>query len=287
MVVVGMFDGVHLGHQQLLGRLINESRLRGLKSLVVTFRSHPSFVLGRRGSEMWLDEEQERISIIRTMGVEEVVVLDFTRELAALSACEFVDQVLLARFHMRALLLGYDSKFGSRSRDDFGLLPGFAVEKGFGLLRADAVCMEGLPVSSSGVREALRNGDMGLVSRFLGRGYSVSGPVVHGRHVGSGMGFPTANISLSSCRKMMPAPGVYEVRLSYDGRSWKGMANWGAQPTFGSQDLVLEVHLIAFQGDLYGCVVDIEFVRKMRDICRFDSPEALREQLEVDRRSLL
>ena len=269
-VTVGVFDGVHRGHQALIEQM-NDTKL------VVTLTSHPSFVLGRRDSEYWLDDPEEHLRLLFDAGAKYVAVLPFTREVAQLSACEMT-RILYEKLNMRSLLLGYDSRFGSKDNDDFDRLPNLAKELGFTLLRGEPFLLDGQPISSSRIRESLTSGIVEETSRLLGRPYSITGKVLHGRGVGHTLGFPTANIDLTETRKMLPAYGVYAVRIA----DRIGMANLGTAPTFGVEKPLLEVHLLDFEGDLYGETVTVEFSRRLRDIVRFDSIEALQHQLQTD-----
>jgi riboflavin kinase/FMN adenylyltransferase len=281
-VTVGVFDGVHRGHQALIHQLsaINSQ----LSPLVVTLTSHPSFVLGRRQSEYWLDDPEEHLQLLFNAGAKYVAVLPFTAEVAQLSACAMA-RLLFGQLNMRALLLGYDSRFGSKQNDDFDRLPLLASELGFSLHRGEPYQVEGSPISSSRIRETLERGAIDETSALLGRPFAVTGAVLHGRGVGHTLGFPTANIDLSQTRKMLPKEGVYAVHLStfhFPLSTFKGMANLGTAPTFGVEKPLLEVHLLDFEGDLYGQTVTVEFSRRLRDIVRFDSIEALQLQLQTD-----
>lgn len=266
-VTVGVFDGVHRGHRELL---------KGV-SLVVTLTSHPSFVLGRRDSEYWLDDPDEHLRLLFEAGAKYVAVLPFSREVAQLSACQMA-RLLYDRLQMRSLLLGYDSRFGSKSHDDFDRLPQLASDLGFTLKRGEPFLLDGKPISSSRIRESLAQGAMEDTANLLGRPFTLTGTVLHGRGVGHTLGFPTANIDLSQTRKMLPAYGVYAVRIG----DRIGMANLGPVPTFGVDKPLLEVHLLDFHGDLYGQTVTVEFIHRLRDIVRFDSSEALQRQLQED-----
>ncbi len=274
-VTVGVFDGVHRGHQALIHQL---STLNAqLSTLVVTLTSHPSFVLGRRQSEYWLDDPEEHLRLLFAAGARYVAVLPFTREVAGLSACAMA-RMLHEELNMRALLLGYDSRFGSKQNDDFDRLPLLASELGFSLHRGEPYQVEGSPISSSRIRETLERGAVDETSTLLGRPFAVAGAVQHGRGVGHTLGFPTANIDLSQTRKMLPKEGVYAVKLS----THVGMANLGAAPTFGIDQPTLEVHLLDFHGDLYGQTVNVEFLHRLRNIEHFSTPEALQQQLQKD-----
>jgi len=274
-VTVGVFDGVHRGHQALISQL---STLHSpLSPLVVTLTSHPSFVLGRRQSEYWLDDPEEHLRLLFNAGAKYVAVLPFTAEVAQLSACAMA-RLLFEQMNMRALLLGYDSRFGSKQNDDFDRLPLLASELGFSLHRGEPYQVEGSPISSSRIRETLERGAVDETSTLLGRPFAITGAVQHGRGVGHTLGFPTANIDLSQTRKMLPKEGVYAVKLS----THVGMANLGAAPTFGIDQPTLEVHLLDFHGDLYGQTVNVEFLHRLRDIEHFSTPEALQQQLQKD-----
>ena len=275
-VTVGVFDGVHRGHQQLLTQL-NSSFLIPHPSLAITLTAHPSFVLGRRNSEYWLDDPEEHLCLLFEAGMKYVAVLPFTAEVARMSACKMAT-ILYNELNMRSLLLGYDSRFGSKADDDFDHLPQLATDLGFILQRGEPFLVDGTPISSSRIRESLTSGAVEETAKLLGRPYSITGTVLHGRGVGHTLGFPTANIDLSQTRKMLPRDGVYAVHIG----NRIGMANLGEAPTFGVEKPLLEVHLIDFSGDLYGQTVTVEFQHRLRDITRFDSAEALEQQLQSD-----
>lgn len=276
-ITLGVFDGVHRGHRALL------RQLEGGAPMAVTLTSHPSFVLGRRGSEDWLDEEQEHIQLLLQSGVKYVAVMPFTEEVARMTACQLV-RMMHSELRMRTLLLGYDGRFGSKQNDDFAQLPQLAEELNFMLKHGTPYLFEGEPVSSSRIRRALGEGDVEEAASLLGRAYGVGGTVAHGRGIGHTLGFPTANIDLSQTRKTLPKEGVYAVRIGTPGAHLRhiGMANLGAAPTFGVERPLLEVHLLDFSGDLYGQAVVVEFLHRLRDTRQFENPEALQAQLADD-----
>ena len=281
-VTVGVFDGVHRGHQHLFEQL--SSLEPQLAPLAVTLTSHPSFVLGRRDSEYWLDDPDEHLSLLFDAGVKYVAVLPFTREVAQLSACEMAG-LLYNELNMRSLLLGYDSRFGSKQNDDFDRLPQMAGERGFTLHRGEPYLVDGEPISSSRIRQTLLDGDVVATKNLLGHPYRIEGRVVHGRGVGHKLGFPTANVSLENTRKMLPKEGVYSVCVTADfcePMVCYGMANLGSAPTFGIEQPLLEVHLRDFNGDLYDHDIEVELRYRLRDIIRFDNAEALKRQLQTD-----
>ena len=274
-VTVGVFDGVHRGHCDLIHQLSTINCQ--LSTLVVSLTAHPSFVLGRRDSEYWLDDPGEHLRLLFEAGARYAAVLPFTREVAQLSACEMA-RLLYDKLNMRSLLLGYDSRFGSKQHDDFFRLPQLASELGFTLQRGKPFLVDDAPISSSRIRESLLQGAVEETSLLLGRPYAIAGTVLHGRGVGHTLGFPTANIDLSLTRKMLPKEGVYAVKIGNN----KGMANLGPMPTFGIDKPTLEVHLLDFEGDLYGQSIEIQFIKRLRDTVRFGTAEALQHQLQED-----
>ena len=279
---IGVFDGVHIGHRHLLKQLAAASG--GLASVAVALTSHPAYVLGSRTDDRWLDEPGEHRDLLFEAGADYVAELPFTREVAAMSACQMAE-ALHRQLHMKKLLLGYDSRFGSRKADDFGRLPALAARLGFDLMQGQPYGLDGQPASSSRIREALWQGNVGEARTLLGRPYSLCGTVEHGRGVGRTLGFPTANINLAHSRKMQPAEGVYAVRLTTsDGAAsaTKGMANLGAAPTFGIEQPQLEVHLMDFCADLYGRQATVEFIGRVRPTRRFTDAEALKKQISKD-----
>ena len=279
-VTIGVFDGVHLGHRELLSKLTEEAS--PLSPLAVTLTAHPSFVLGYRENECWLDDEEEHLRLLFAAGMKYVAVLPFNAEVAAMTACQTAHW-MYDELRMRKLMLGYDSRFGSRKNDDFGKLPMLAEELGFHYMHGEPLTVAGEPVSSSRIRATLADGHVEETATLLGRSYTLKGRVMHGRGVGHTIGFPTANIDFSDTRKMLPKDGVYAVDVRIEGGArFSGMANMGGIPTYGIEKPTLEVHLKDFDGDLYGKSVEVSFQRRIRDILRFDTPEELAEQLRKD-----
>ncbi|MCR5822266.1 MAG: riboflavin biosynthesis protein RibF [Bacteroidales bacterium] len=283
IVTVGMFDGVHLGHRHVIERLNREAASRGLEPVVVTFDCHPRIVLGKADNGFrLLSTADERSALLAEAGARNVAVLHFTPEMAQLSTCRFFNDILVGQLGIRALLLGYDNMFGNKSAADFDRLPFEAEKNNVGLLVDEALYLDAVEISSTQIRKALAAGDIALANRMLGHPYSVSGTVVPGRKVGRTMGFPTANVKPADPLKAMPSDGVYAVKVNIDGHRYVAMANLGPQPTFGEATFTFEVHIIDYNGDLYGRTVTVEFTRRLRDIVRFDSAEALQHQLQID-----
>lgn len=283
IVTVGMFDGVHLGHRQLIAHLLELSSATGLTPFVVTFDRHPRQVLDPSSTLSLLSTRDERLALLESCGVPNVAMVHFDVATASLSACDFAVRYLVKRLNMKILLLGYDNSFGSRRNSDFAQLPQLAARENFDIRNDEAVLLDGIDISSTKIRHLLQQGDIQRANAMLGAPYSVCGTVVHGRHVGTSLGFPTANLRLDEQSKLLPATGVYALRAFIDGKHYAAMANLGTQPTFHQNHSELEVHLLDFDNDIYGCRLTVQFIDRIRDIRTFASPDELAVQLHRDR----
>ena len=282
---VGMFDGVHRGHQLILQRLSAVARERGREAVVVTFDQHPRIVLGHYdGSFRLLSTNAERFEAMRRCGAGNIVVVGFTPEVAKLSARDFFDIYLSRRLKAKTLLVGHDNMFGNKRAGGFDQL--FSLP-GIECLRTEALADEGVEISSTQIRRALQQGDVERANRMLGYRYSISGRVVHGQALGRTMGFPTANLQPFDPMKAMPGEGVYAAEVTVDGKTYLGMANWGPRPTIGANSPELEIHLLDYHGNLYGMAATVAFVLRLRDIQTFNSLNELSRQLETDRQTVL
>jgi riboflavin kinase/FMN adenylyltransferase len=281
VVAVGVFDGVHLGHQRLLHELLElSSALRSVPT-VLTFRNHPDELL-RGTAPPLLVSVPHRLRLLRRAGVQRLVLLDFEPRLQRLRAREFAEQLLVARLHARGLLLGYDSALG---RDREGTPEHFQLlgrELGFEVRVGAPFTVDGRTVSSTAIREAIAHGDLLGAYRLLGRFPSSFGVVVKGAGRGRKLGFPTANVLPQT--PVLPPHGVYAVEAILDGQARPGIANLGVRPTFagGSGEMLLEVHLFDFDGDLYGRELEVCFVEFLRPERKFVDPAALRAQVAED-----
>lgn len=286
VVTVGTFDGVHRGHQDVLRRLAARATNAGLRSVLVTFGGHPLELLRPEEAPLQLTPGREKLEALAPTGLEYVAVLPFTPALAALEADTFVDRVLIDRLRMRALLVGHDHGFGRGRSGHADTLQALGGDRGFDVEVIEPVRVAGgVTASSSAVRRAVAAGDLGLAAALLGRDYSVLGHVVHGEQRGRLLGFPTLNVALPEPRKLLPPDGVYAVRVQTPSGPLGGMLNLGGRPTFGDDARSLEAHLFDATGDWYGRTVRIDFVRRLRDVRRFPSAEALVAQLYDDARA--
>lgn len=281
-ITVGTFDGMHRGHRHVLERLAGIARQHDLASVLVTFDPHPLDVVRPDAAPELLTTAGERLEAVATTGVDYVVVLPFTAGLARLTAEEFVDAILIGRLGLRELLIGHDHGFGRGRAGDVATLRDIGQRRGFAVDVVEAVASDdGEAISSSTIRRAVARGDLDAAADGLGRRYSVAGPVVSGARRGRLLGFPTINVAPPP-RKLLPAVGVYAVRVATPRGSFDGMMNLGPKPTFGDESVTLEAHLFDADADLYGAPVRIEFVTRLRDVRRFESSDALAAQLRAD-----
>ena len=288
VATIGVFDGVHLGHQLVISKVLEQARQRGLVSTVITFDRSPREVLDPSFRPQLLTTLEEKSDIIASLGVDQLVVLPFTREMASLSAWDFMQQVLSDQLHVKVLFTGYDNRFGHDRTEGFDDYVRYGEQLGMQVLRGDVELMDGgsLAVSSSEIRRLLADeGRVELMPRYLTRRYVLKGRVMPGEHIGHKIGYPTANLEPEGTGKLIPAAGVYAVWAMLDGEQSPrpAMMNIGMRPTFDGHHQTLEVNILGFDGDLYGQMVQVTFVERLRDERKFDSPEALAAQLEQDR----
>lgn len=283
VVTVGTFDGIHLGHREILRRVREIAAGEGLVPVVVTFRPHPLAVVNPSAAPMLLTPDDEQLEALAESGPIEIEIMAFTPDLARHSAEDFVREILIGRFHVRALVIGYDHGLGRGRQGDATALKRMGDELGFDVhVVPAALDAAGAPISSSSIRTFIAHGDLERARGALGRPYSFSGTVVPGEQRGRGLGYPTLNVDLVSERKLLPPDGVYAVRARTARGAFGGMMNLGGRPTFGDERRTLEVHLFEASGDWYGERVSVDFVRRLRDTMRFSSPEALVAQLAED-----
>ncbi len=287
-VSVGMFDGVHRGHQKVLRSLGVFAENLGSDAMAITFDRHPRLVLAAENNAFHLlNTNDERFRLIENCGIDNLLVIPFTPQVAALSACQFAHKYLVETLGIKGLLLGYDNMFGNKQNNDFDQIPALATQCGFAIANEGSVSENGTQISSTQIRKALSNGNIALANSMLGYTYNTCGTVVKGRQVGRTLHFPTANIHCSDPLKMLPADGVYCVTITIDNQPFDAMCNIGIQPTFDSQNRTIEVHIFDFLQDIYSKEVTLFFCEKIRDIQRFDSTEKLVNQLVADKQKCL
>jgi riboflavin kinase / FMN adenylyltransferase len=281
-VSVGTFDGVHLGHAALLARLMKKSRLEGAKGVLVTFDRHPQNVIAAQGPRTaLLTPTAEKLRLLDGFGLDAVVVLAFTEAVSRLSPGAFLDSLRRA-FAVRGMVSGTSHGFGAGRGGNAAFIEAAGREQGFSVEVVPPVVLDGENVSSTAIRGMLSAGEAGKASRFLGRFYSIAGNVVKGKGIGTALGFPTANIEPEDAVKLLPKNGVYAVRVMHRSKRIGGTANIGFCPTFGGECRILEVHLHDFRDDIVGSRLSVEFTARLRDERKFESTQALAEQIGKD-----
>ena len=279
-LTIGVFDGIHLGHQFLIGKLKEKAVEEGLLSGVVTFHRHPRLVLSPRSKITYLTSLKERIRFLKGLGVEHIVTLSFTPELAELGAREFIE--LLKRYlRMRGLVIGPDFTLGRRRDGGVPALKALGEELDFSVEVVPPRVYQGEVVSSTAIRGALSRGDVIKVSELLGRRFTLAGQVSKGDERGKILGFPTANL-IPDPEQALPADGVYATRAFLSETAYQSVTNIGIRPTFGGGQRLVEVHLLDFEGELYGQELEIELVARLRGEARFASAEELKAQIMRD-----
>ncbi len=286
---IGNFDGVHLGHQAILKELKERAGFHGVPSLVMTFEPHPRDYFGSLPIAQRLTRFRDKVLALKRAGIDRLLILPFNRELATLSASEFIEKVLVGGIGVRDLVVGDDFRFGKGRQGDIGMLMSAGQQFGFKVKRMPTYSFQGERVSSTRIRDILGKGDLNLGTELLGHPYSVSGRVVRGDQRGRLLGFPTANIHWPARPGRpggvvrLPVSGVYTVAVLGMGEGvLYGVANVGVRPTVDGTRQSLEVHLLDFSGNIYGRYLEVRFLDRLRDECRFDGVEALKTQIGLD-----
>jgi riboflavin kinase / FMN adenylyltransferase len=289
VVTSGTFDGVHVGHQKILSRLLESASVSGGQSVVVTYWPHPRLILAPQHPHelRLLSTIEERITELSKFKIDYLLIIPFTKEFSCLSPEAYVQQILLDTLHTKKLVIGYDHHFGRNRQGNFDFLHANASRFGFTIEEIPRQDIDEVGVSSTKIRQALESGDVEQAARFLGRPYSLTGTVVEGKKLGRTIGFPTANLQVAEPFKLIPASGVYAVRVRVKGHPFGAMLNIGYRPTVGGTSLSIEAHLFQFSGDLYGQEVEVTFLKRLRDEHKFAGLEELKAQLAQDKKAAL
>jgi len=281
VATIGNFDGVHLGHQAVLGQLAEKGAVMGLPTTVITFEPQPQEYFSHGEIPPRLTRFREKLQALRRFSVDRVLCLAFNRRLAEMEPEAFIREVLVDGLGLRYLVVGDDFRFGKGRRGDFAMLQQAGREHGFEVAHMHTFSLDGGRVCSTRIREALQAGNLSLAAQMLGRPYRMSGRVAHGNRLGRTIGFPTANIFLH--RKKTPVDGVFAVEMfGIEGEPVQGVANVGTRPTVDGTRSLLEVHLFDFSAEIYGRHVHVDFLHRIREERRFDSFDALKEQILLD-----
>ncbi len=285
VATIGFFDGVHKGHQFLIHQVVEEAERVGGTSVCVTFANHPRSVVeqmkDRQFSIQLLTTQDEKVKLLKHMGIQEVSLLEFTPEIAMMSAYDFMKQVLKQKMDVGVLVIGYDHRFGHNRSEGFDDYVRYGKEIGIRIVQAQVYTENHITISSSLIRETLLQGHVADTRELLGYDYFIEGVVVNGFKVGRRIGYPTANIDVTP-DKLIPCDGVYAVKVNLEGQTFGGMLNIGWRPTFSGNQHTIEVNLFDFDENIYSEHITIHFVDFLRPEQKFDSPEALTQQLAID-----
>lgn len=282
VVAIGNFDGLHLGHAEIVKKVVTLAQQTGLTPTVVTFEPLPIQFFKPSLPVYRLTSLTEKIRLLKKLGIEQVICLRFNQALATLSPAHFVEQILVNDLQLKHLIVGEDFRFGYQRQGDVAKLIEMGHQHGFTVQPQTLICLEKNRISSTVLREALLAGDCHRAARLLGRFFSVTRRVVKGAERGAQWGFPTANIILPSSQQWIR--GVFVTRVTVGDQSYSAMTNAGIRPTVGGGRHIVESHLLDFKGDLYGKKITVEFLHKLRDEKRFENFNALRTQIEEDKK---
>lgn len=285
VLTIGTFDGVHLGHQKILQMLNNEAKKIGGESVLFTFYPHPRMVLlpNSHGLKL-IQTQEEKIEKLEKMGLQNLIILPFTKEFSNLSATEFVEEYLVNRLHVSKLVIGYDHQFGKNREGSLDFLKSIAPSYNFEVIEISAKEIDDVNISSTKIRTAIENGNISVANAYLGQPFELKGKVIKGKELGKMIGFPTANIQLESDLKILPKIGVYAVEIILPSNTLcKGMMNIGIRPTVSNENsLSIEVHIFDFNENLYDTFIVVRLLSYIRSEQKFSSVDELKKQLQQD-----
>lgn len=282
VVTIGTFDGVHVGHQKILERLVSTAKAGNLESAILTFFPHPRMVLQKDAEIKLINTIEERKKILAKSGVDHLIIHPFTHQFSRLTAREFVRDILVHKLKAKKVIIGYDHRFGRNRTADLEVLRDFGREYDFEVEEISKQDIEEVAVSSTKIRKALLEGEVEKANRYLSYPFSLSGIVVKGKGLGREFEFPTANLEIKEDYKLIPKIGVYVVRSEIDGKEVFGMMNIGVNPTVGGTEKTIETHFFDLDRDLYGKYITIELLTRIRDEKKFDSVDSLKRAMKQD-----
>lgn len=284
VLTIGTFDGVHHGHRTILDTVVREAKAMQGTSILITFAPHPRKLIFPDEALQLLNTLEERLEQVARAGMDVTIVVPFTKAFAQLTAQEYIERFLIGKFHPVAIVIGYDHRFGNDRTGGIGMLQEYSKPHHFLVREIPPQLIDQAAVSSTQIRKALQQGQVEQAAQMLDGFYSLSGAVSKGAQRGRTIGFPTANIAVPDPDKLVPLGGVYAVYVLAGGRRYKGMLNIGTNPTVtADRSVKIEVHLLDFDGDLYGQQISVEFVKRLRSEQKFDGLDALKAQLAADR----
>ncbi len=284
VVTTGTFDGVHTGHQVIIKRLNEIAAKENGESVLLTFYPHPRMVLFPDDIDLkLLTTQDEKIHLLKKYGVQHLIIQPFTKEFSRLTSLQFIREILVNKIRTKKLVIGYDHHFGRNREGSFAHLKESGPLYGFTVEEIPAQDVDHVAVSSTKIRQALQEGDIKTAQEFLGHDYILSGKVIHGEKKGHELGYPTANISVESRYKLIPATGIYAVKAEVEGKLYDGMLYIGFRPTLNGTYQSIEVNLFDFDKDIYDKHLTVHFKGKLRDDMKFDNLEELKQQIANDK----
>ena len=287
IVTLGTFDGVHIGHSAILDKICKAAQQENLESVILTFFPHPRLIVSNNYDIKLLNTIEEKSVLLEKKGIQNFIIHPFDKTFSELSPREFVTQVLVEKLNIQKIIIGHDHKFGKDRAADFNDLINFGKEFGFEVEEISAQQINEVSVSSTKIRNSLLEGNVSLANDYLGYPYVLTGNVVKGNQLGRTIGFPTANVEIPEEYKLIPKNGVYVVTVTIENKIVFGMMNIGVRPTLGENKLSIEVHLLNFDKDIYNQKIQVNILKRLRDEQKFESFEALKEQLEVDKQNTI
>lgn len=287
IVTIGTFDGVHIGHQKIVQKIVQNAKEQNCESLILTFFPHPRMVLQNHTDIKLLNTLDEKIQLLQETGLEHLIIQPFDVAFAQLTAAEFVEKVLVHQLNIQKIIIGHDHRFGKNRSADIDDLVLYGKKYGFEVEQITAEEINAVSVSSTKIRNAILEGDLSLAKEYLGYDYFLTGEVIPGKQLGRTIGFPTANLKITADYKLIPKNGVYIIKSVLNHMTVFGMMNIGTNPTVGGKTISLEVHYLNFEADLYHQEVKVSILKFIRPEQKFDSVTQLTEQLEKDKNTTL
>lgn len=292
VITIGTFDGVHKGHQLIIDQLKEEADAIGGETVIITFHPHPRKIIeGKSGKLFLLTTLDERIRLLESAGIDHLVVVPFTDAFSAQDASAYISDFLVNLFHPHTIIIGYDHRFGKNRQGDYHLLEDMSVKYNYNVKEIDEQVLNEVTISSTRIREALTRGDIATANAFLGYPYFFEGEVIHGDKRGRTIGYPTANLKISDLDKLIPADGVYAVKvmlhLNHSKDIINGMMNIGFRPTVDGLNHMIEINLFDFNQDIYGMKMEVSLVQRIRGEQKFSGLDALQAQLKKDQQDAM
>jgi len=282
ILTIGTFDGVHIGHNKILKKLVKEAKKQKLSSLIITFFPHPRMILKNSHGIKMIDTMDEKIHLLEKIGVDNLIIHPFDENFAKIRAKEFVEKILVKKLKIKEIIIGYDHRFGKDREASVDDLKIFGLQNKFTVSEIPAQEIDSIAISSTKIRDAILNGEIEKCNEFLGRNFMLTGKVVYGEGLGKKINFPTANIEIKEAYKIIPKDGVYLVRTILNSIIYHGMMNIGVRPTIGGKNKSLEIHFFNFKDNIYNKTISIEIISKIRDEEKFSSIDELKIQLKKD-----